>query len=308
MICKVGVRQVPVDSIVVGQRWRTPRPIKVEEMRVSLRDNGLLSPIGVRLVEEEQKEGSSAPGWILVYGATRLTAAKLEGWTEIDAQILQGSSVDFEKAELAENLHRGELSRLQRDRQIARYVELCGEKPFLRGPRAKMGKGRPKGGVRAVARELKLPESTTRDAMKVATMSAAVAEVVADLGLADKPADYRAVAAEVTVEAQIAKAQEIAASESKMRPILAAKTRISQLATLIETWKNAPAPVRQAFLVEIGHAACQHKPPSPFRRTPATGPSTTNKDDGTQPPRGQQLELDGLKVRPSATPDQGKDS
>ena len=61
MICKIGVRQVPVDSIVVGQRWRTPRPIKVEEMRVSLRDNGLLSPIGVRLVEEEQKESSSAP-------------------------------------------------------------------------------------------------------------------------------------------------------------------------------------------------------------------------------------------------------
>ena len=178
MICKIGVRQVPVDGIVVGQRWRTPRPIKVEEMRVSLRDNGLLSPIGVRPVEEEPKESSSAPGWILVYGATRLTAAKLEGWIEIDAQILQGSSVDFEKAELAENLHRGELSRLQRDRQIARYVELSGGKPFLRGPRAKMGRGRPQSGVRAVARELKLPESTTRDSMKVATMSATVAQVV----------------------------------------------------------------------------------------------------------------------------------
>jgi hypothetical protein len=135
-----------------------------------------------------------------------------------------------------------------------------------------------------------------------------VAEVVADLGLADKPADYRAVAAEVTVEAQIAKAQEIAASENGMRPILAAKTRISQLATLIEAWKNAPAPARQAFLVEIGHAACQHKPPSPLRRTPATGPSTTKKDDGAQPPRGQQLELDGLQVRPRATPEQGKGS
>src|SRR4029077_10981025 len=237
---------------------------------------------------------------------TRLTAAKLEGWTEIDAQILQGSSVDFEKAELAENLHRGELSRLQRDWQIARYVELCGEKPFLRGPRAKMGRGRPKGGVRSAARELKLPESTTRDAMKGATMSAVVVEAVADLGLADKPADYRAVAAEVTVEAQIAKAQEIAASENGIRPILAAKTRISQLATLIEAWKSARTPARQAFLVEIGHAACQHKPHSPLRRTPATGPATTNKDDDIQPPRAQQLELDGLQVRPSATPQQGK--
>ncbi|KAF5408572.1 MAG: hypothetical protein Udaeo2_12750 [Candidatus Udaeobacter sp.] len=54
--------------------------------------------------------------------------------------------------------------------------------------------------------------------MKVATMSAAVAEVVADLGLR-QPVDYRAVAAEVTVEAQIAKAQEIAASENGIRPL-----------------------------------------------------------------------------------------
>jgi hypothetical protein len=36
------------------------------------------------------------------HGATRLSAPKLESWTETDAQVLGGSEVDYEKAELAE--------------------------------------------------------------------------------------------------------------------------------------------------------------------------------------------------------------
>src|SRR5690348_13944297 len=121
MIRKIGVRKVPVDAIVVGQRWRKPRAAKIEEMRASLRENGQIGPIGVRRAENGPPESS----WVLVYGATRLAAAKLEGWTEIDVQALEGSSVDIEKVELVENLHRGELTKLDRDRQIVRYIELC---------------------------------------------------------------------------------------------------------------------------------------------------------------------------------------
>src|SRR5215813_3345797 len=132
-------------------------------MRASLRENGLMSAIGVQSVGVAQSESS----WILVYGATRLAAAKLEGWTEIDVQVFEGSSVDIEKVELVENLHRGELTKLDRDRQIVRYIELCWGIEILRGARAKKGRGRPEGGVRAAARELKIPEATARDAMKV---------------------------------------------------------------------------------------------------------------------------------------------
>ena len=106
-------------------------------MRASLRENGLMSAIGVQSVGVAQSESS----WILVYGATRLAAAKLEGWTEIDAQVLEGSSVDLDKVELVENLHRGELTKLGRDRQIVRYIELCWGIEILRGPRAKKREG-----------------------------------------------------------------------------------------------------------------------------------------------------------------------
>jgi hypothetical protein len=78
------------------------------------------------------------PTWILLHGATRLAAATLEGWTEIDAQVMEGSEVDLEKVELAENLHCSGLTKLQRDRQIARYVRaLRWGGYFGRAPRKK---------------------------------------------------------------------------------------------------------------------------------------------------------------------------
>jgi ParB-like chromosome segregation protein Spo0J len=64
--------------------------------------------------------------WVLVYGATRLAAAKLEGWSETHAQIIKGSDLDFEKAELAENLHRGELTKLDRDLQFDMWSSVAG--------------------------------------------------------------------------------------------------------------------------------------------------------------------------------------
>jgi len=258
MIRQIGIRKLPIGEVVVGKRWRRPRASKVEEIRASLRENGLIYPIGVRAA------GGSG-SWILIYGATRLAAAKVEGWTEIDAQVLEGSSVDMEKAELAENLHRGELTKLQRDRQIARYIELSDENGILRGPRAKKGKGRPQGGVRAAARELRIPEATVRDAMKVKDMTAAVAEVVEELGLADKPLAYKAVAAEPNAEAQMAKARQIATErqQRQTKPQARAGTR---LGSLVQAWNSAGKKAQAQFLELIGHSqGKQAIPPSRVR-------------------------------------------
>ncbi len=54
--------------------------------RKSLAENGLIQPIGIRRGEPKDAEGEGDPPiWVLVHGATRLAAAKLAGWTEIDA-------------------------------------------------------------------------------------------------------------------------------------------------------------------------------------------------------------------------------
>jgi len=206
------VEPTPVDEIVVRGRWRSPTAEQIEAMRKSLRENGLLTPVAVRIVDEMEIEGETWRGVpVLVFGATRLAAAIAEGWKDIDTQIFEGSDIDFEKAELAENLHRGELTKLQRDQQLARYIRLCEqEQEVLRPEDAKPQGGRPKGGVRAAARELNLPEATARKAIATEAITAPAAAAITELGLANSPSAYREVAAGPTAEAQIAKAREIA--------------------------------------------------------------------------------------------------
>ena len=113
----------------------------------------------------------------------RLAAAIAEGWKDIDTQIFEGSDIDFEKAEFAENLHRGELTKLQRDQQLARYIRLCEQEQevILRHDDAKIGRGRPVGGVRAAARELNLPEATGRRAVATETITAPAAVAITEL-------------------------------------------------------------------------------------------------------------------------------
>jgi len=243
-----------VADILVGTRWRTPTAKQIAMMRDSLRENGLLVPIGVRLAN--QGNGQNHTTWVLVYGATRLAAAKKEGWSKIEARILEGSDVALEMAELAENLHRGELTKLERDRQIGRYVELCGSKGISRGDRAKIGRGRPEGGLRAAARQLHVAPSTARDAMRVANITEPAAAAVTELGLADNPTAYRAVAAEPTAKAQIAKAREIAGNKAKGSPSPVIKARGSQVDALMAAWKAAQSATRREFLSWIGHAGC----------------------------------------------------
>lgn len=252
---RVETKELPVAEILVGARWRTPTGKQIAMLQDSLRENGLLAPIVVRLANEGN--GHSRKSWVLVSGATRLAAAKKEGWSNIEARILEGSDVVMEMAELAENLHRGELTKLERDQQIARYIELCGSKGILRGPRAKIGRGRPEGGLRAAARELHVAPSTARDAMRVADITEPAAAIVAELGLADNPAAYRAVAAEPTAKAQIAKAREIAGQKATGGDSTVLKARGSQVDALVAAWKAARNAARREFLARIGHADCR---------------------------------------------------
>ncbi len=277
MLRLVRVERIPLADIAVGKRWREPTAEQVQTLRDSIRGNGLLVPIGVRLNEKGRNGASSQASWILVHGATRLAAADKEGWRDIEAQILEGSDAEFEMAELAENLHRGELTMLQRDMQFARYVELCASEGILRGDRAKIGRGRPEGGLRAAARTLGLAESTARDAMKAANMTPSAAAVVDKLGLADNPTAYRSIADEPTTRAQIAKAREIVAKRKARPPKPATKSLRIQLAALVAAWKKAKSQARKEFLRGIGHEDCSAKSTAnavrPRRSTGRHGPN-----------------------------------
>ena len=52
---------------------------------------------------------------MVIYGAAHLAAAKSESWDEIDTPVHYVSGVDFEKAEIPENVHRAELTKFELD-------------------------------------------------------------------------------------------------------------------------------------------------------------------------------------------------
>ncbi|MBW4557363.1 MAG: ParB N-terminal domain-containing protein [Trichormus sp. ATA11-4-KO1] len=94
---------VPIDQIRIGQNRRPIKGEKVDELKESIRANGLLNPITV-----DQK-------LTLIAGLHRLTACQLLGLEAIECNIVNYQDADQARlAEIDENLIRNELEPLER--------------------------------------------------------------------------------------------------------------------------------------------------------------------------------------------------
>ncbi|HKU25656.1 MAG TPA: ParB N-terminal domain-containing protein [Candidatus Sulfotelmatobacter sp.] len=122
---RLDVEPTRVAAIVVQSRLRTPSEEAIEEMRKSMESIGLLAPIGVRIIEEMEVCGEIRCGVpILVYGATRLEAARRIGWEFIDTQIVEADDIDAGLAEIDENLARHELTTDEKKAHVRKRKEL----------------------------------------------------------------------------------------------------------------------------------------------------------------------------------------
>jgi ParB-like chromosome segregation protein Spo0J len=112
-------------DIHVGDRHRTANAEKVAAIAASMKEIGLQTPISVRIMDDVVIDGDATDGVpVLIAGATRLAAAKSLGWKEIECAVLEASDIEAELWELAENLHRVDLTKDERDRHIRRYAAL----------------------------------------------------------------------------------------------------------------------------------------------------------------------------------------
>ncbi|HEY9804044.1 MAG TPA: ParB N-terminal domain-containing protein [Leptolyngbyaceae cyanobacterium] len=94
---------VPIDHIKIGRNRRPVKGEKVDELKESIKANGLLNPITV-----DQK-------LTLIAGLHRLTACKLLGLEVIECRIINYQDADQARlAEIDENLIRNELEPLER--------------------------------------------------------------------------------------------------------------------------------------------------------------------------------------------------
>lgn len=123
---------IRVEDIEVGERHRALSSDAVDRLASSIKDIGLRQPISVRVVEEMIINGELTAGVpVLVAGHHRLAAAKSLGWSHIDCIEVDDDEIQAELWEIAENLHRLDLTKEQRDEHIRRYAELLGARRSL---------------------------------------------------------------------------------------------------------------------------------------------------------------------------------
>lgn len=164
-----------VDAIAKRGDARPLNNDVLAQLEASILVDGLINPIRVRRV------GS---GYEVVAGHHRLAAHELLGRHQIEAIIVEASDVQAEMAMLAENVIRAELPALERDIQLARWMELSGS-GILAQVAPKLSVGRPEGGVRAAARELGINRDDARRAAKVANLSDEARQTAREVGLDD---------------------------------------------------------------------------------------------------------------------------
>ena len=102
----------------------------------------------------------------------------------VDIAIHDGTTTDARLWEIAENLHRAELSALERDEHVAEWVRLTGERDAAQvAPHRKAGQQ--PGGINAAVRDLGIERTAAQRAVKVAALTDDAKAAAREMGLAD---------------------------------------------------------------------------------------------------------------------------
>jgi ParB-like chromosome segregation protein Spo0J len=201
-----GLISIPLAEIDVGPRLRAIREKEVQRSAESMATIGLKTPITVR------RDGVR---WKLVVGVHRLEAARRLEWHEIQAVIMVGSERDARLWEIAENLHRAELTVLERAEHVAEWIKLTEAKVSAQVAPKPQG-GRPEGGIRAAARDLRIERTDARRAIKIASIVPEAKESARKAGVDDNQSQLLEVAAQ-PIEQQVKKVAEIVHRTSRPR-------------------------------------------------------------------------------------------
>ena len=199
-----------IDDILIKPSRRPLDEVVLGELIESIRAIGLLYPptIMIRndvMIDDELVDGVP----ILVAGRHRLEAWRRLGNYTISCVVLDISDLEAEMMEISENLHRAELTALQRDEQIARWIELTKTKreataaDQVSAQSAPKVTGRPESGINAAARELGIERTDAQRAVKVASLTPEAKAVAIEAGLDNNRTALLAAAKESEPQKQV---------------------------------------------------------------------------------------------------------
>jgi len=179
--------QCKPSEIIVGKRMRPLNAERVADLERSIGALGLQHLITVRYTDNKPTPLSAvdhARQAVLIAGAHRLQAVKNLGWSEIPIREFDGDDRAARMWEIAENLHRAELTELERDVQIAEWIKLAGEEVSAKVDPKPQG-GRPESGINKAARDLGIEQKAAQRAAKIAGLSDEAKAAAVELGLDD---------------------------------------------------------------------------------------------------------------------------
>lgn len=216
----------------------------VERLRQSIEKIGLLQPPVVRRIAGIQPE--------IVAGRHRLAACERAGIEIVECLVIEASNIDAELGNIAENLHRHELSEIERAELTARWVSLVAEKDAqqvgqLAHPVAKHGRPQAESGISKASRELGIERTQVRRRVKIAALADDAKDAAKAAGLHD---NQRALlrAADKPKPQQAAEIRRIAAERKKPKPEPKADVLSPTRAALVDAWKRASKGDRRWFI------------------------------------------------------------
>jgi ParB family chromosome partitioning protein len=221
--------RIPIYKIAIAASRRSVDTRAVEALASSIETIGLQTPITVRRIWDEDTEES----FILVTGRHRIEAfRKLYGdegaipaevkeeWTELDAR----------KWEISENLHRVDLTVLERSEQIEEWRRLTCEKVAQAGPPSG-GEQPQETGIRKTAKALHVPRQEVQRAHRIASITPEAKQAARGSGLDDNQAALLKVA-DTPVEEQVARVWSFSVRPSQQSDETA--NRFDQASSLVD--------------------------------------------------------------------------
>jgi ParB-like chromosome segregation protein Spo0J len=204
----------------------------VKTIAASMKKIGLQNPISVMAAVDRK--------YTLIAGRHRYEAAVLNGDVMIRASVMSVDSTDARLWEISENLHRADLSKLERSEQIAEWVRLTiapkktgDDKPAQLAQVSKGGRGN-KSGVAAASRELGIDRDAVNRSIKIDSITPEAKQAAIDAGLDDNQSALLRVAA-APEETQIEVVEGIVTAKASGVTKTVRKRRDGSEITIIDT-------------------------------------------------------------------------
>jgi hypothetical protein len=124
------VKKIPVKDLIVPGVRRQCDSKAICKLAESMSAIGLKTPITIRTVKRPVDPGGTdaIADHVLVTGAHRLEAARSLGWPEIDALESDCDEVEARRWQIAENLHRRDLTVLEHSELVSDWIELADQR------------------------------------------------------------------------------------------------------------------------------------------------------------------------------------